>query len=71
MKNGRKICVHGHGAIVAVSGLVLTLMMPLLPVVVGAIELSFLDTHIAFEWLRSTGVEETIADFYRELGWVF
>jgi hypothetical protein len=46
----------------------LSLITPFTPIVVGAIEVALFDTHMAFEWLRTTAVEETIADFYRALG---
>jgi hypothetical protein len=47
------------------------LLTPFTPILVGAIEVALFDTHMAFEWLRTTAVEETITDFYRAIGWPF
>jgi hypothetical protein len=69
--NGRYLTTHGKWSGAALAGVTLALMMPLMPVVVGAIELSFFDTHVAFQWLRTSAVEETIMEFYKELGWMF
>jgi hypothetical protein len=53
------------------AGAMLSLLTPFTPVVIGAIEVALFDTHMAVEWLRTTAVEETIADFYRALGCPF
>ena len=70
MRNGQSISTYGQWAWVVVAGVTLALLTPFTPLVVGAIELSFFNTHAAAEWLRTTAVEETIVEFYRELGWV-
>jgi hypothetical protein len=69
MLKKQKIRVRGQSVLVVVVVMFLVLITPLKPLLVGAIELAIVDKQIAFDWLRTTAVEETIADFYRSLGW--
>lgn len=69
MANKHKLGLQGEVIWGILAGGLLALVAPFTPVVAGAIEVALFDTHLAAEWLRSTAVEDTIADYYRALGW--
>ena len=62
---------RGGWALTVVLCVIVSLVTPFTPLLVGAVEIAIFDQDLAFEWLRTRGVEETIAAFYRSLGWPF
>jgi hypothetical protein len=62
---------RGGWALTVVLCVMVSLVTPFTPLLVGAFEIAVFDQNLAFEWLRTRGVEETITEFYRALGWPY
>jgi hypothetical protein len=53
------------------AGVIVGLLAPVMPLVLGAIEIARYDTDTAIEWLSTATIHDTLVEFFRVLGDMF
>jgi hypothetical protein len=58
-----------QGVMVFIVGATVALILPLTPLMAGALELARFDTELAIEWLSTSAAQEIFEEVLRELEW--
>jgi hypothetical protein len=61
----------GHLAWSAALGAAIALFLPILPFLIGAIEIASFSPELATEWVTTTGIDRAIIEFYEEFVLMF
>jgi hypothetical protein len=56
----------GHLAGTAALGAAIAMFLPLVPFLIGAIEIARYSPEMAVEWVMTTGIDQAIIEFYEE-----